>query len=221
MPFSKRTAFYITAVFIILALVSCKAGVSSDNLSEASPPPGSVQQVYYNGAYGLRVEVPTGWEVAAIIPANMTASPEESDDFAGLETIPCEDSGSIIQMIELWSMEDSSDPEHAGLMVYVEFYEGLDEDAYLSAFEETYSGEFNGYRSVLVSRGTALFEGLTFNMFKFETTLPEGDQTYYEEYYVRKVADGEFLVICTNYWAENETSYNDSRLALDAVSFID
>lgn len=221
MPFTKRAALLITAVLVVFAFASCGTGISADNPSGLSPSPGTESRVYYNGVYGLRVEVPQGWEVASLIPSNMTGSPEESDDSSDLESVSYEDSGSVLQMIELWSREDSSDMEHAGLMIYVELYEGIDEATYLSAFEEAYSGEFNGYNSVLVSRDTAMLQGLSFNLLKFKTTLPESDDAYFEEYYVRKAAEGEFLVICTNYWEGNEVSYNDSLLALNSISFID
>jgi len=221
MPFTKRAALLISAIFVVLTLASCGTGISANSPTGQSPSPDSESRVYYNGVYGLRVEVPQGWEVASLIPSNMTRSPEESDDSSDLESVSYEDSGSVIQMIELWSREDSSDMEHAGLMIYVELYEGIDEATYLSAFEAAYSGEFNGYNSVLVSRDTFLLEGLTFNLLKFRTTLPDSDDAYFEEYYVRKAAEGEFLVVCTNYWEGNEVSYNDSLLVLNSISFFD
>lgn len=214
---SKRR---LTAAVIVMALVfmfsSCKS-TGTDNGATAAPTASPRLERFYNGAYGISVTIPDGWIIAGINETNMTGTPERSADPDALEITPYDDAGSGIQLIELWSRADSADKEHASLMVYIEVYDGLDEQTYLGAFEEAYAGYFDGYYSTLVSRENADIGGKAFTRLQYLTRLPDSDDEYYEEYYIRKLQEGEFLVLCVTYWAGNQVSREDAVTSLKFV----
>lgn len=119
------------AVIAMAFMLSSCAGTGTDGGPSEEPTASPLPEVYHNGAYGISVTVPEGWIVAGVNDTNMTDSPGKSADIGALEIIPYEDFGSEIQLIELWSRIDSADKEHASLMVYIEIYDGMDEQTYL------------------------------------------------------------------------------------------
>lgn len=219
MNFENRNRIFIVIALVtmLMLLISCGNGNDNSNgignMDEPNEP-----QIYYNGAYGIKVTVPADWLVAGISEINMTLSPDESSDPNALEVIPYEDSGSAIQFIELWSKPESVDKEHASLMVYIETYSGESEDSFLSAFEDAYSGEFSGYFSTFTAREEAVINGREYTRLLFVTQLPEGEEEYFEDYYISQIETGKYLVICTTYWADNEVS---EVSAYSALSFIE
>lgn len=206
------------AVIAMAFMLSSCAGTGTDGGPSEEPTASPLPEVYHNGAYGISVTVPEGWIVAGVNDTNMTDSPGKSADIGALEIIPYEDFGSEIQLIELWSRIDSADKEHASLMVYIEIYDGMDEQTYLQAFEDAYAGYFDGYYSELVSREEAVIGGKEYTRFQYLTQLPDNEDEYYEEYYIRSLREGEFLVLCVTYWAGNQVSRDDAIASLKYVT---
>jgi hypothetical protein len=209
----------LSAVFVLVfTFSSCDRIKGLLNFPSGESPSPSAPVVYYNGAYGIQVTVPDGWFAETVNAANMTATPEESGDESKLELIPYEDSGSEVQLIELWNREKSEDKEHASLMMYVELYDGVDEETYLDAFKESYAGDFDGYYSTFELRDEATIGGKAFTLLKFNTKLPDSDDTYYEEYYIRQIEEGKFLIVMTTYWADNQVSQDAAASILNCFT---
>jgi hypothetical protein len=217
LPNIRRLFAAITAITIIFMFSSCM-GADADSEASDKPLPSPGLEEYHNGAYGISVTVPEGWVIASINRTNMTESPEKSSDPNTLDITPYEDSGSGLQLIELWSRENSADREHASLMIYIEIYDGLDEHTYLQAFEDAYAGYFDGYHSTLTSKDDTYIGGTSYTLLQYLTQLPDSEDEYYEEYYIRKIDEGKFLVLCVTYWAGNQVSQEDAAASLEFVT---
>ncbi|MGI6038675.1 MAG: hypothetical protein GX257_06305 [Clostridiales bacterium] len=212
--FAVKSALPVLLLLVLLvSFCSCSSKVDNDNVEIAKD-----QVIYHNGVYGISLTVPEDWLVAAINKTNMTASPQESSEYNLLEVTPYEDSGSVIQFVELWNRPDSADKEHASLMVYIEIFDYESEDTYLSAFEEAYSGDFNGYISSLKAKEEVVLGGKEYTLLQFLTQLPNGEDEYFEEYYISQIEADKYLVLCTTYWADNEASKDSADAALRLVA---
>jgi hypothetical protein len=125
-----------------------------------------------------------------------------------------------MELLELWNREDSADREHASLMLFAEYYEGMDMESYLSAMQEAYAGESEGgYYSTFDSRESMELNGVNYELLTFYTTVPDSDDIYYEEYYVTEVAENEYFVAEVTYWDGNMTSLVDAMDILNCFSF--
>lgn len=183
-----------------------------------SPSAEPAVRTYFNGAYGFRIDVPENWITVGVNETNLTETPAESKDADSLETVPFEEGGTLIQFIELWNRSNSADKEHAALYVYAELY-ALSESVYLSQMKQSYAGTFGDVTATLAEEGTAVLDGLSFHHIVFDSVLSTGEDHYYEEYYIRQVEEGQFLILCTTYWADNDLSYKDATKMLACVTF--
>lgn len=179
---------------------------------------------YYNGYLGLAVDVPKDWTVATRVEKNMTASPSASDELAELELEEYAEGVSGFRLIDIWSKKKDSDPAHAQLSVFCDMYAGGAVSAadYLVEFETVYAGAFpdgeSGYYvSVFKSRKTVKLGGVAYERLTFETTHPDNDVPYIEEYHVRDMGEGCFAVVFVSYWEGNSESYDSAMYALETL----
>lgn len=216
--FKKAVSLIASITLLALSLGSCGHSQTLPDPDMTDSPSPSAPEIYYNGAYGVRITIPEGWTAVNIDTINMTATPEASNAATDLNVSNYDDSGRGISMIELWNRDDTYDREHASLMLFVEIYDGIDEQSYLSAFRSAYAGEFDGYKAAFDSIAETEIGGKKYTHFKYSITPPESEDKYYEEYYVRKIEESVFFIAYTTHWDGNQASQEAASSVLSSFT---
>jgi len=215
----KNIAAGLAAALMIVIFSAC--GVSF-------VPPPAEPDVSYNGFLGLTVTVPLGWQTEYKNNVNLTSSPEESGSLSSLDLSGNSD-GSVfeIRLISMQNVPDSSRSDHVEIMLYADYAPDYSEDDYLASLERFILEQSDmEYLYHIVTIAATEISGHRFTRFLVKVTpfYMQGEDFYYEEYYVAPVGSS-YFVAYTNYWSRNEgymdhvTETLSSCFALESVGF--
>jgi hypothetical protein len=224
----KKIIIGVLSVFlVILTFAACD--ISDENTSaritgyvgDASPQPQtpgpSGGSKMYNGVFNIEIEVPDDWIIFTVNEKNLTETKEQSGDITLFDVIVYNDGGCGMELLEIWNCESSSDRKHASLTAFIEAYDGVTEAEYVEATAEAFSGDFEGYSSVIEENGKKKLGDRECGFLKYKTETPEEGAVYYEEYYITEIDVSTFAVVCVTYWDGNEQSYNAAQDVIKGV----
>lgn len=181
------------------------------------PPEQPYGTTYYNGYLGLAVTVPNGWYEEEINTYNLTENPLESADLFSLDMYDYGDGGYAIELITLQNDPDSSADSHAELMLYADYYPGIDEEEYLGWVSDYITDKTDGdYFYELEDISGQTINGRRYTRFLAKVSFSDGTTPYYEEYYMSTVNDT-FFIAYINYWSDNRQSKSAAYSALEAA----
>lgn len=198
--------------------------ISACDASPSNPTPGPTQtpkvitETYYNGVFDIKVEVPEGWHIGVVSLTNMSREPGKPNSADDLEITAYDGTGSGIQMIELWNRSDSANKEHASFYAYVELYPELNLESYLETLESEYTGTFGDIESTLATKDTLDMSGVTYSRLILDSAITGSTDLYHEQYLVKQLDEGKFLVLCTTYWNGNDISTAEAAEILNYVT---
>ena len=224
----KQLKIFYIAMIVLLFIVQpgCENiggkddGIASPAVLITSDPEqsGELPVMLYNGVFNIELRVPSDWRILSLNQKNMTEKPEQSSAVEELDIVLYDDGGCGLELFEIWSRENSSEPEHVSLSAFVEAYQGISLTEYIDATAGAFGGEFDGYRSELEETATKVVAGREYGYLRYKTTTPEQSAVYCEEYYISEIDVSTFIVFCLTYWESNNVSYNAAQQAMTYIT---
>lgn len=214
---SKRVVCLLLLCALFLA--GCSAEEFNNTLSQLRGSLKKIKEdtVYENKYFGMTFTGPKDWWIYDL---NESAfSPETSADPALWVRQEFEDTEEYyVDMVYIGSQRDTSSPNHASFMIFVENFPEMESlEAFANLTATFYETTENNYTTINYGEEMLEHNGTVYYRLDFETTHPDNEVSMLSHYYVCQ-AQGLYVTVYIDYWEGEAEAKRAAEAIFDSLT---